>query len=49
MLSIGIPWNSDFPLGIRRNPQELMEESKDLKELSTRLSELVRLCTINQL
>ena len=26
----GIPQNSDFPLGIQRNPQELMEESKDL-------------------
>ena len=30
MLSIKIPWNSDFPVGIRWNPQELMEESKDL-------------------
>ena len=26
----GIPQNADFPLGIRRNLQELMEESKDL-------------------
>ena len=25
----GIPQSSDFPLGIRQNPQELMEESKD--------------------
>ena len=35
MLSIEIPWNSDFPLGIRRNPQELMEESKDLRLVLT--------------
>ena len=26
----GIPQNSDFPLRIQRNPQELMEEGKDL-------------------
>jgi len=28
----GIPWNSDFLLGIWQNLQELMEEGKDLKE-----------------
>ena len=28
----GIPWNSDFPLGIQQNLQELMEEGKDLKK-----------------
>jgi len=32
LLSIEIPWNSDFLLGIRRNPQELMEEGKDLRQ-----------------
>jgi hypothetical protein len=27
---IAFQQNSDFPLGIRRNPQEFMEEGKDL-------------------
>ena len=30
MDSVGIPWNSDIPVGIRRIPPELMGESKDL-------------------
>ena len=30
MDSVGIPWNSDIPVGIRWIPLELMGESKDL-------------------
>ena len=30
MDSVGIPWNSDIPVGIQWIPLELMGESKDL-------------------
>ena len=31
MDSVGIPWNSNIPVGIRQIPLELMGESKDLR------------------
>ena len=34
MDSVGIPWNSDSPVGIWQIPLELMGESKDLRELN---------------
>ena len=33
MDSVGIPWNSNIPLGIQQIPPELMGESKDLVEV----------------
>jgi len=37
----GIPWNSDFPLGIWWNPQELMEEGKDLNTTGSSPSDVL--------